>query len=257
MSVHVLTKGGPIGGLRFFPPGSMMHWAGSLGSGGGTSPSVPPGWLRCDGTVKNQSDFPALYSVIGSKYNTGGEAVGTFRLPDISTTGKHLWGAASNTLPSTIAQGGANSHSHNASYSVTFGFNGNSGYHGHNINGINTNGGNAGSYHNHYNLANNTSGSTANFVAGNGTRAGGSIDSHTHTIVGYIDAGDHYHTHNHNGTNATYSTAFSPTLGWNGNAPGDHANNYHSLTGSGGSGNVTFTNNQSLDAFVADLIIKT
>jgi microcystin-dependent protein len=218
-----------------------MHW------GGGTT--APVGWLFCDGTVKNQSDFPALYAVVGSKYNTGGEAVGTFRLPDVSVTGKHLWGSASNTLSSTIAQGGANSHSHNASYSVTFGFAANTanvnnlGYHGHNINGINTNGGNAGSYHNHYNLANNTSGSTSNFAAGNGTRAGGSIDSHTHTIVGYIDAGDHYHTHNHNGTNATYS--------------GDHANAYHSLTATSASGNVTFTNNQSLDTFIAGMIIKT
>lgn len=249
MSVHVLTKGGTTGGLLFFPPGAIVHWAGSLGTGGGTGATVPVGWLRCDGSVKNQSDFPALYAVVGSKYNVGGEAAGTFRLPDITTTGKYLWGSASTTLPLTIAQGGANSHSHNTSYGVSFGFTANTvnvnnlGSHGHNINGINTNGGNAGSYHGHYNLANNTSGSTSNFAAGNGTRAGGSVDGHTHTIVGYIDAGDHYHTHNHTGTNATYS--------------GDHANSYHSLIVSGDSGNITFTSNTEIKNFVADLIIKT
>ena len=242
MSVHALTKGGSTGGLRFFPPGSMMHWAGSLGSGGGTSPVVPAGWLRCDGTTRDQSDFPELHAVIGAKYNTGGEAVGTFRLPNISTTGKHLWGSTSNTLPSTIAQGGANNHAHNTNYAVSFGIAASTGSHNHNVNAINTNGGNAGSYHNHYNLGNNTGGSNSNFTAGNGNRTGGSVSGHTHYIVGYIDAGDHYHTHNHAGTNTTGS--------------GNHEGN-HTLTQFSGSSNITFTNSQSLDAFVADLIIKT
>ena len=203
-----------------------------------------PGWLLCNGEVKNQSDFPGLYAVIGAKYNIGGEAVGTFRIPDVSTTGRHLWGSTSNTLPSTIAQGGANNHAHNTNYAVSFGIAATTGSHSHNVNAITANTGNASNvgYHGHYNLGNNTAGSGSNFIAGNGTRTGGSIDTHTHYIVGYIDAGDHNHNHNHNGTNVTYS--------------GNHETN-HTLTPSATSSNITFTGSQSLDAFVANLIIKT
>jgi microcystin-dependent protein len=44
------------------------------------------GWLQCDGTPYNITDFPDLYAVIGTAYNTGGEPSGTFRVPD--TTGR-------------------------------------------------------------------------------------------------------------------------------------------------------------------------
>jgi microcystin-dependent protein len=44
--------------------------------------TTPAGWLECDGRVLSTEDFPALWRVIGNKWNTGGEAVGTFRLPN-------------------------------------------------------------------------------------------------------------------------------------------------------------------------------
>jgi len=40
------------------------------------------GWLQCDGTPYNITDFPDLYAAIGTTYNTGGEPSGTFRVPD-------------------------------------------------------------------------------------------------------------------------------------------------------------------------------
>lgn len=38
------------------------------------------GWLKCDGRVLSNQDFPALYEVIGTNFGTGGGD--TFRLPN-------------------------------------------------------------------------------------------------------------------------------------------------------------------------------
>lgn len=58
-----------------FPPGAIMDY-------GAATP--PLGWLKCDASVVAQASYPDLYSVIGSTFNTGGEGVGNFRLPDHS-----------------------------------------------------------------------------------------------------------------------------------------------------------------------------
>lgn len=44
--------------------------------------AAPTGWLDCDGSVVSQATYAALYAVVGSTYNTGGEGAGNFRLPD-------------------------------------------------------------------------------------------------------------------------------------------------------------------------------
>lgn len=44
---------------------------------------APSGFLLCDGSLKNVADYPNLFDVIGSTYNTGGEAAGKFRVPDL------------------------------------------------------------------------------------------------------------------------------------------------------------------------------
>jgi len=45
--------------------------------------AVPNGFLECNGAVLSQSLYTELYSVLGTAYNTGGEASGSFRLPDL------------------------------------------------------------------------------------------------------------------------------------------------------------------------------
>lgn len=45
--------------------------------------TVPVGWLLCDGSVKNRADYPNLFGVIGTNYNTGGETATQFRLPNL------------------------------------------------------------------------------------------------------------------------------------------------------------------------------
>ncbi|MBF0611986.1 MAG: tail fiber protein [Magnetococcales bacterium] len=43
---------------------------------------APEGWLACNGQQVSQSQFPALYAIIGTRYGTGA-ASGMFKLPDL------------------------------------------------------------------------------------------------------------------------------------------------------------------------------
>ena len=42
-----------------------------------------PGWLLCNGSQVSQAAYPELYAAIGGQFNTGAEAPGFFRLPDL------------------------------------------------------------------------------------------------------------------------------------------------------------------------------
>lgn len=50
---------------------------------GGLSSNIPTNWHICDGTTLNTTSNPELYNIIGSRYNNGGEASGTFRIPNL------------------------------------------------------------------------------------------------------------------------------------------------------------------------------
>lgn len=71
-------------------------------------PSAPSGFLLCDGSVKNRADFPALFGVIGTAYNTGGETGTQFRVPDlrgrVAAGADNMGGTAASRL--TTAGGG-------------------------------------------------------------------------------------------------------------------------------------------------------
>lgn len=56
-----------------FPSGSTLFYAGS---------SAPIGFLICDGSAVSRTTYADLFSIIGTSYNTGGEAGTVFRLPD-------------------------------------------------------------------------------------------------------------------------------------------------------------------------------
>jgi phage-related tail fiber protein len=43
---------------------------------------VPPGFLEIDGSVKSIAAYPDLAAFLGTAFNTGGEGVGNFRLPE-------------------------------------------------------------------------------------------------------------------------------------------------------------------------------
>jgi microcystin-dependent protein len=61
------------GAATAFSVGTMMAWP---------TATIPTGWLECYGQEISTTTYAALYAVIGTLYNTGGES-GTFRLPDM------------------------------------------------------------------------------------------------------------------------------------------------------------------------------
>jgi len=56
------------------PSGAMMPFAGA---------TSPTGWLLCYGQTLVRATYPDLFAVVGTTYNTGGEAGTDFRLPDL------------------------------------------------------------------------------------------------------------------------------------------------------------------------------
>lgn len=45
---------------------------------------APNGWRVCNGALLVIADYPDLYAVIGTSFNTGGEPAGQFRIPTIA-----------------------------------------------------------------------------------------------------------------------------------------------------------------------------
>jgi len=45
--------------------------------------TVPTGYLECNGAAVSRTTYAALFGVIGTQYNTGGETSSEFRLPDL------------------------------------------------------------------------------------------------------------------------------------------------------------------------------
>jgi microcystin-dependent protein len=110
------------------PIGSMIMFAGSV---------APFGWLLCQGQEVSQATYSDLYSIVGSFFNTGGEAIGNFRLPDMRRraavgaggTGSATLGSAvgnsggaetvtltTANLPSSATTVSAGNHQHNLTY---------------------------------------------------------------------------------------------------------------------------------------------
>ena len=100
VSVNHVTVGG-------LPTGAMTAFAGAVGT-------IPAGWLPCDGSEYDETVQAALFAVIGSVFNTGGETPGFFRVPD--TRAKVLAGVNDGTgAGSTRALGeavGSETHAH-------------------------------------------------------------------------------------------------------------------------------------------------
>ena len=57
-------------------PGQVFAYVGS---------SAPDGYLLCNGAQVSQASYPALFSVIGTTYNTGAESIGNFRVPALTS----------------------------------------------------------------------------------------------------------------------------------------------------------------------------
>jgi microcystin-dependent protein len=81
-----------------FTPVGMISWFMTL------SANIPDKWLKCDGTVYNQVDYPDLYSsFVGTAYRISGS---TFSVPDLRD--KFLYGTSIDAFLNN--QGGSNVH---------------------------------------------------------------------------------------------------------------------------------------------------
>ncbi len=58
------------------PVGALVPWASA-------SAVIPTNYLLCEGHVVLSEDYPELATALGTTYNEGGEAAGSFRLPDL------------------------------------------------------------------------------------------------------------------------------------------------------------------------------
>lgn len=71
--------------------------------------AAPPGYLLCDGTVYLRATYAALFAVIGTTYNTGGETGSQFRVPDFRGRTK-VTKSASGTFQTLGGTMGAETH---------------------------------------------------------------------------------------------------------------------------------------------------
>lgn len=99
------------------PTGALLPYAGS---------TAPTNFLICDGSVVSQTTYAALYAVISTTYNTGGEGAGNFRLPNLKgrtivgrDSGDTDWDTLGETRGSkthTLTTAEMPSHSHDILY---------------------------------------------------------------------------------------------------------------------------------------------
>lgn len=224
------------------PPGTMALWAG--GAGQYSASAIPaPGWLYCDGRLLNAADYPALYANISTRYNIGGEAAGTFRVPGqggYMTKGVGSGAVNRNAVNQTGVAPSTHSHSAGAVTNTTFNtLPSVNNTHSHAVNSSTTSDGGT---HNHGNNA----GCSGN-DAGNVNRAAGTanahLQAHGHNVGTSSSAGG---THNHSG-NISKSRSISD--------PADHN---HSSPNVSSSGNANFPDaNTTQPTFAIWHIIKT
>jgi len=73
-----------LGSLQFTPKSQAPLRAGTViqAATNDVTAYEQAGWIKCDGSEYAEADYPDLFSVVGSKYNTGGETAGHFRVPN-------------------------------------------------------------------------------------------------------------------------------------------------------------------------------
>lgn len=74
------------------------------------SASVSAGWLLCDGSIVSQSTYAGLFAVVGTAFNTGGEGVGNFRLPNLKGRVLVSYDSSQTEFDTLGETGGAKTH---------------------------------------------------------------------------------------------------------------------------------------------------
>lgn len=212
----------------------------------------PTGWLSCDGVFVTQAAYPALFAVIGHRWNGGVDpGDGTFRLPPLNNQNRVLRGAAAsggvaavNHTHASTATTSATTHAHGASAAAgsnhTHWIAGNTGTesadHGHGIGGS-VHFRDSGSVHgNHVHGVEIASGVAsqnhehivASGAGGNVTTSGVNRD-HQHQVSGSTGypAGAPGHDHGFNGWSGGRDTVHSHGIGF---TSGGEASHGHGIT---------------------------
>ena len=171
---------------------------------------TPTGFLSCDGSTITQVAYPALFSVLGTYYDTGLVC----KLPNLNAQTE--WTFPCGIVGNAVSYGGASSHTHtSANVTVTSGV-----YttvaHNHSFSG---NTASANENHSHSAALSpsiNTSSSVANRSNGSGQGANLAIAGHTHSwgSSGGLDAANHTHSHpvSYNVSSAASDHSHSATL---------------------------------------------
>lgn len=73
---HIGVVVGKFGGGGGMPVGAVTPYAGS-------SSVLPYGWLKCDGAAVSRTDYPLLFTRIGTTYGVG-NGLTTFNLPNLA-----------------------------------------------------------------------------------------------------------------------------------------------------------------------------
>ncbi len=180
------------------PVGTVVMYSGS---------SVPSGWLLCDGQQVLSSS--ALGTVLGTRFNTGGETAGNVRVPNlVSRVPIAMTSNTANSLQNSTSSTDTFNHSHTANYG--------------------TNGVSVSLAHSHTSA---TDGAHSHSVT--------SDDKGTHTHGGVTSAGGaHTHTYNTKLSGSTVNTGFSDNTHEHGTTSNDAA---HSHNDAGNSANHTHT----------------
>lgn len=184
---------------------TTTFFAGQIVMSGGVNVPLPAGWLWCDGSLFDETVYPALADAVKNSFDNGTEPAGFMRLPDFNGR------IPSPCQASTIGTlGGSSSHSHTldtTGYSVstegahTHGYNAVSLSHAHNTNGF---GSSFGSAHNHgVNGVSTNSGGSRTRANGNGTTMNA---GHSHPVTQSNTAGGGDHSHSANGVSTSYES---------------------------------------------------
>lgn len=204
--------------LLLVATGTIIDYGGS---------SAPGGYLLCYGQEVSQTTYSALYAIVGTNFNTGGEAVGNFRIPDLrgrATFGKDdMGGSAANRVTNAISgitgttmgsSGGSQSvqsHSHTGSGTTST----QSADHTHTFSGTTS----GGTTHGHTIPGTQNAGGAPDYAFaqqggsfGNISNATNGESAHTHTYSGTTSTVSANHDHTYSFTSSTFGSGSSQNM---------------------------------------------
>lgn len=162
-------------------PSVSNRFPGEIVAYGG--PTAPAGWLLCDGSVIDRSQFSALYGVIGTAYGAG-DGMTTFKLPDLRGTfplgagGSYARGDQGGSTDQTLVIANLPAHAHTIN-------------HTHTINHDHPNTSSAGAHSHFVNMSQSPGGSVFNLPYGTADKSGqwatpvNTDGEHEHNVVAF------------------------------------------------------------------------